>query len=120
MAGAPTKYNKARHDEIVKSLEAGMSRTTAAELVGINRGTLETWREVNPAFNSAVIKAIAKAKARATVTITKAVQAGDVSAAFRYLALQEKDEWGETQKHEHSGPDGGAITLVINRPGETK
>lgn len=95
MAGAPTKYNKARHAEIVKSLEAGMSRTTAAELAGIDRGTLEDWRVVHPAFNRDVVRAIAKAKARATVTITKAINLGDVSAAFRYLALQERDEWQE-------------------------
>lgn len=120
--GAPPKYNKARHAEIVKSLEAGMSRTTAAELAGIHRTTLETWREVYPTFNDDVTKAIAKAKARATVTIIKAIQNGDAHSAFRYLALQERSEWQETSKHEHTGEDGGPIpvTLIINRPGETK
>lgn len=100
--GAPPKYNRARHEQIVEALKAGMSRTTAAELAGINRGTLEVWRDTYPAFSNDVTNAIATAKARASATITRAIQKGDVNAAFRYLALQERDEWQERQKHEHA------------------
>jgi transposase-like protein len=96
-AGRPTTYGKGRHEAICKSLEVGMSRTTAAELIGINRSTLETWREKYPAFNHDVTQAMAKAKARATVTITTAIRAGDVNAAFRYLSLQEREEWREVK-----------------------
>ena len=93
--GAPTKYSKAVHAAICKNLEAGMSRTTAAELAGISRATLENWRDDKLSFFHDTQEAIAKAKARATVTITKAIREGDVSAAFRYLALQERSEWAE-------------------------
>lgn len=93
--GRPTKYSRAIHEAICRNLEAGMSRTTAAELAGINRLTLERWRDDNVAFCNDTQEAMAKAKARATVTITKAIRDGDVGAAFRYLALQERSEWAE-------------------------
>ncbi len=111
--GAPTKYSKEIHAAICKNLEAGMSRTTAAELADIDRGTLEDWREKYPAFSRDVRKAIAKSKGRATVTITKAIQSGDVAAAFRYLALQERDEWQEGHRLEHTGANGGPLTIIF-------
>lgn len=94
-AGRPPKYCAEIHKAIIANLEIGCSRTTAAELAGINRMTLETWRTKYPAFNSDVTEAIARAKRRATMTITTAIQKGDVQAAFRYLALQERAEWQE-------------------------
>jgi CRP-like cAMP-binding protein len=93
--GRPPKYCAEIHKAIIANLEIGCSRTTAAELARINRMTLETWRTKYPAFNSDVTEAIARAKRRATVTITTAIQKGDVQAAFRYLALQERAEWQE-------------------------
>lgn len=100
--GRPSTYNKAKHEDICRNLTAGMSRTTAAELAGIDRSTLEAWRDKYPAFSRDVTEAIAKAKRRASFTIAKAIDNGDVNAAFRYLALQERDEWQERQKHEHA------------------
>lgn len=111
----PTKYNKARHAEIVRGLTAGMSRTTAAELTGIDRGTLEEWRDRYPAFSRDVREAMAKAKGQASFTIAKAIRAGDVSAAFRYLALQERGEWQERHINEHTGEDGGPLQVTITR-----
>ena len=103
--GRPTKYSRAIHAAIVTNLEAGMSRTTAAELAGIARQTLNDWAGMPPdwqgkypTFSHDVRTAIARAKARATVTITKAIREGDVQAAFRYLALQEREEWGERKQ----------------------
>jgi len=103
--GRPPKYGPEIHKQICDSLALGMSRTTAAELAGIDRGTLNEWAGMPPewdgkypAFSNDVRLAIAKAKRRATVTITNAIQKGDVAAAFRYLALQERHEWQETKQ----------------------
>lgn len=113
--GAPSKYNKARHAEIVRSLEAGLSRTTAAELAGIDRSTLEAWRDKYPTFSHDVRQAMAKAKARASVTVTQAIKSGDVNAAFRYLSYQEPDEWTAPERHEISGKDGAPLTIVFRQ-----
>lgn len=94
-AGRPTTYSDERHEAICKSLEAGMSRTTAAELIGINRSTLESWREKYPAFNHDVRMAMAKAKRRASLVIARSIAEGDVASAWRYLAMQEREEWRE-------------------------
>jgi hypothetical protein len=114
--GRPPKYGDAIHEAIVQRLLEGKSRTTAAELSGIDRGTLEDWRDRYPAFNRDVTVAIAKAKGRASNTIAKAIQSGDVNAAFRYLAYQEPHEWSEPpQKHEISGPDGQPLAVIFER-----
>lgn len=33
----------------------------------------------------------------------RAILNGDVTAAFRYLTYQERDEWSDAVRHEHSG-----------------
>ncbi len=108
----PTKYGPGIHQDIVTSLEAGMSRTTASELAGIDRVTLNVWMARYPALSRDVQAAIAKAKARATVTITKAIQAGDVQASFRYLSLMEAAEWRETTSVNISGDLTTSITIT--------
>jgi hypothetical protein len=97
-AGRPPKYCEAIHTSICQALELGMSRTTAAEINGINRDTLLQWTIKYPSFSGDVQLAEAKAKRRATLTITTAIQKGDVAAAFRYLALKEREEWRESKE----------------------
>lgn len=109
--GRPPKYTKTIHAAIVKSLEAGASRTTAAELAGIHRNTLADWCETYPAFSSDVTKAIAQAKAKASITVANAIQNGDVNAAFRYLSYQEPEEWSAPERHEITGDNGGPLVI---------
>lgn len=96
--GRPPKYGPDIHTSICQGLELGMSRTTAAEINGIDRSTLLEWTLKYPAFSRDVVGAEAKAKRRATLTITTAIQKGDVAAAFRYLALKEREEWRESKE----------------------
>lgn len=103
--GRPPKYGADIHTAICQALELGMSRTTAAEINGIDRVTLYQWTIKYPTFSNDVVLAEAKAKRRATLTITTAIQKGDVNAAFRYLALKEREEWRENRELtvKHSG-----------------
>lgn len=94
-AGRPPKYGPEIHAAICQNLEMGCSKTTAAELNGITRQTIWEWDEKYAPFSYDMRTAIAKAKRRATVTITTAISQGDTNAAFRYLALMERDEWRE-------------------------
>jgi hypothetical protein len=94
----PPKYNAARHKAICDDLRLGCSRTTAAELAGINRHTLTDWCERYPTFSADVDAAIASCKSTASRTIRQAILKGDVQSAFRYLALQERDEWQERKQ----------------------
>lgn len=119
-SGRPTKYSKEMHQKIVEYLEAGMSRTTAAELAGIARQTLAEWAGippdwdgVYPNFSYDVRNAIAKAKSRASATIANAIKDGDVNAAFRYLSYQEPDEWSAPERHEVTGTGGAPLTILI-------
>lgn len=112
--GAPTKYGDAMHKCICDELLLGSSRTTAAEYCGIDRGTLAEWVASKPAFSRDVTRAIASVKRTASVTVRKAIQAGDVATALKYLSYQERDEWSDPPtKHEISGPDGEALTIRV-------
>ncbi|MCC6315991.1 MAG: hypothetical protein IT337_18480 [Thermomicrobiales bacterium] len=95
--GRPPKYNADVHKAIVDNLRMGCSRTTAAELAGINRITLTDWCAKYPTFSGDVEEAIASCKRTASATIRQAILKGDVQSAFRYLALQERSEWTETK-----------------------
>lgn len=102
--GRPSLYTRARHRAIIADLENGASRTTAAELNGITLGTLTEWagsppewKGSKPEFSRDVREAIAKCKRQAQHTIKAAMLTGDVNAAFRYLAYQEKNEWADTK-----------------------
>ena len=96
--GRPPKYGPELHKAIVDNLTLGCSRTTAAELAGIDRGTLEDWRERYPAFHRDVTHAIASCKRSAAATIRQSFLKGDTQSAFRYLALQERGEWADTER----------------------
>ena len=106
--GRPPKYSPDVCAAIVNNLKMGCSRTTAAELAGIDRGTLRDWCRKYPAFSREVTEAIAGCKRTASATIRQAILNGDVQSAFRYLALQERDEWAHTEQVDvrHSGEIG--------------
>lgn len=114
-AGRPPIYGPEIHQAICVSLAQGLSRTTAAELAGIDRATLTVWAGSPPewngkylAFSRDVRTSIAKAKARATATILKSINNGDVASAWRYMAMQEREEWRE-QPNDINVNHGGAI-----------
>jgi hypothetical protein len=91
----PPKYNADVHKAIIESLRIGCSRTTAAELAGINRETLSAWCVRYPTFSGDVQEAIASCKRTAAATIRQSILKGDTQSAFRYLALQERHEWAD-------------------------
>jgi hypothetical protein len=94
----PPKYGPELHKGIVDNLRIGCSRTTAAELAGIDRHTLNAWCARYLPFRADVQAAIASCKRTASATIRTAILGGDTNAAFRYLGLQEREEWREIKE----------------------
>lgn len=94
----PPKYNATIHKEICDNLRLGCSRTTAAELAGIDRVTLQRWCESNVTFCRDVQEAIAAVKRSASMTIRQSFVKGDVQSAFRYLSYQERQEWSDADR----------------------
>lgn len=118
--GRPPKYNAEVHAAIVANLRLGCSRTTAAELAGIDRGTFADWCERYPAFHHDVVKSIAECKRTAATTIRQAIlKKNDVQSAFRYLAIQERSEWTETQNVSHEGGMTIRVEYVNGHPSDS-
>jgi len=120
-----------RSSKIVNAVKAGNYLETAAQYGGITAAGLHKWlkrgrdereriengEEANEnesryvEFVEAVENARAEAEVRAVALIQQAGQAGTWQASAWYLERSYPARWGRREKVEHSGPDGGPITL---------
>ncbi len=105
MAGAPTKYTKARINAILRAVRLGQPLTRAAQVAGIDRETLRVWRAEIPAFSAMVDEAIAQGEAYVLGRLHKAQADGNVTAMLGWLERRFPDDWsrGERLKQEVSG-----------------
>jgi hypothetical protein len=83
----------------------GLTFAQIAVLIGKNERTLENNADCMKAAQDGRVEVLAKIAHNVT---TKAM-AGDLGACYFYLKTQGR--WRETDRHEHTGPDGGAIQL---------
>ena len=103
--------------EIIERVEElagqGLPKYQIAHLIGIS---YETFNEKAKEFSD-FSDAIERGKAQGIETMTNALfhkaQTGD-TAAIKYYLNNRSDDWSETQKHVHSGPNDGPIE-TINR-----
>lgn len=115
----PTKLTEDVQDRILAALRAGNYMETAARYAGIDESTLHRWiargndtdDEPYHQFCKAVEKARAEAEVRNVHLIQGAAQGGTWQAAAWFLERSFPGRWGRRDKVEHSGPDGGPITL---------
>jgi transposase len=117
--GRPTKLTEDAQERIISALKAGNYMDTAAQYAGVDESTLHRWiargKEEDSGlyyeFRKAVEKARAEAEARNVHLIQTAAQGGTWQAAAWFLERSHPGKWGRREKVEHSGPDGGPITL---------
>jgi hypothetical protein len=115
--GRPTKLTRAMLADLVRVLEAGNTRETAAAFVGIPRETFHAWlkrgverpRSIYAEFHHAVGKALATAKVRNVLLIQNAARE-DWRAAAWTLEHMFPLEYA-IQRLEVSGPGGDAIAV---------
>jgi transposase len=120
----PTKLNPEISHRIVNLVRAGNYRETAAAAAGINPKTLRNWLhrgskggKSNAAyaqFSADLDTAEAEAELRDNKRINDAAEKDWRAAAWR-LARKNPDRWGDRQRFEHTGADGGPIQT--NTPG---
>jgi hypothetical protein len=114
----PTKLNSTITHKIVNLVRAGNYRETAAAAAGISPKTLRNWLhrgakagKANAAyaqFSADLDVAEAEAEARDNKKISDAPEKDWRAAAWR-LARKNPDRWGDKQRLEHTGADGGPI-----------
>lgn len=113
MAGRPTEYTPEIHQAICADVSDGASFEAACKKQGIDDSTGYRWLKKYAAFRDDYTRAQGNKQVIAGRCVLSAIQKGDVNAAFRYLAIVDPENWAEKQRHEMSGPDGNALTILL-------
>jgi hypothetical protein len=93
--------------EQVEKLAAMLPMAKIADFFGIHENTLREKFTTDPRVSVAYTRGRAKVEASMARSVIVAGTNGDLAAAQFYLRTQAG--WSDKQKHEVSGPDGGAI-----------
>lgn len=112
-AGRRTKRTATVEKKIVAALKAGNTRANAARLAGISYPTLKRWCQLSEPFRAALDLAEAEAEGAYVADIKRMAKGGNFQAASFWLKTRRHDDWREpAERHEHTGKDGGPITLT--------
>jgi hypothetical protein len=111
--GRPTKYDPSFCDLIIDEMGKGYSLDAASVRIGVNASSLYLWQQQHPDFS----KAIEEGRRRALQWWEdRALNVADGKPGNQQmisLALRNRSRaangWVDTQKLEHSGPDGSPI-----------
>lgn len=114
-------------ERICSALRAGNYQETAVRYAGVSESVYYKWLKMGRdamdkedrtplearcvEFVDAVEKARADAEVRNVHHIQQAAQGGTWQASAWFLERSFPARWGRREKVEHSGPDGGPITL---------
>lgn len=110
--GRPSKFSPAYCNEVVDCGARGLSLTAFAGEIGVCRDTISEWMKTHEEFSVACKKAQAKRTLYLERTmLDDGISGPQVTARIFALKNAAPDEWRD--KHEVSGPNGGAIPLVI-------
>lgn len=109
--GRPSKYSPAYCNEIIELMGQGLSLTAAAAEIGIHRDTVYDWEKEIPEFSDAIKLARGKRTLKLERDLLSAPDGPTVTSRIFALKNAAPDEWRD--KQEVSGPNGGAIPLVI-------
>lgn len=122
-AGRPSKYSSAYCNEVIEFLAQGHSVTAFAGEIGVARSTVFKWAEEYPEFSDALKIGQAKATKFWEAILAKVAMegGGNATAAIFGLKNRASDDWSDKVINEHTGRDGGAISVekierVVVRP----
>jgi hypothetical protein len=91
----------------------GLSLTAFAGKIGVDRSTIDNWREQFPEFFLACRKGMtARACYLETGLLERDMPGPAINARRFALVNAAPEEWREKQSVEHSGPNGGPVDMV--------
>lgn len=113
--GRPTKYEPRFCEMLLEDMAKGYSMTAFAGLIGVSRDTLTAWAAEHPEFSLAVTRGKAlRLRDWETVALDMRRNGGGPGGAtITVFGLKNMggEEWSDTQRHELTGKDGGAIEI---------
>jgi hypothetical protein len=111
--GRPTKFKSGYCQRIVNFMARGLTATAFAGSLGISRDSVYEWAREHRDFSDALKVARARQveywEKRLLVAGKKK---GDATPVIFALKNACPDEWRDTQRLEHSGPNGGSIRIA--------
>lgn len=124
------------HEMLVRLIAAkGMTDAEFELIYGLGSGTLKGWRKAYPGFDKALSEGRTAADSQVlfalfknavgfcyeeqqavggrepTVLSVKRFKPGETTAQKHWLGNRLRTEWPQVERHEHSGPNGGAIGI---------
>lgn len=112
-AGRPAKTLTDKQRGEIETLAAFLSIEQLADYFGIGRTTFYALAEKDPEILEHYKRGKSKAIAHIAQGLIQKARAGDTTSAIFFLKTQGR--WSETQKLEHSGPDGSPLFARIER-----
>lgn len=111
--GRPAKTLTEKQRGEIETLAAFLSIEQLADYFGIGRTTFFALMERDPEVSELYKRGKSKAIAHVAQGLIQKARAGDTTSAIFFLKTQGR--WSETQKLEHSGPDGSPLFARIER-----
>lgn len=112
--GRPTEYREEFCQTVVRLGREGKSKAYMAAELGCSRQTLDNWTATYPEFLDAMTRAVALSQAWWEDAGQNGMTADKFNGSVwsRSMAARFPDDWRETNRQEHSGPNGGAIPFA--------
>ena len=112
-AGRPTDYDPAHCDRVVAMGIEGKSRAQMAAALDICYATWQNWEKAHPEFLAATTRARIHAQAYWEGRAHAGMENREFNASLwsKSMAARFPDDYSDRQKHEHSGPNGGALQV---------
>ncbi len=98
-------------EKLLAATRDGATLKDASAYAGVSVDSLARYREKDMALRDAFQRAEGTAAVGYTRVLKAAADAGDWRPALEWLKRRRPDEWGDKQKIETSGPDGGRIEM---------
>lgn len=110
-AGRPSEYDPAFCAKVVDLGRKGKSKVVMAAEIGVTRTTFDNWSKAHPEFLEAITYAMLLSQAWWENTGQDNLRADKFNASVwsRSMAARFPEDWRETSKHQHAGPNDGPI-----------
>lgn len=117
--GRPTKYEPKMCDVVIKCGKEGMSKCEMALELDIAYDTFDRWQNQNKQFSEAVKEAMRHSQAwwerNGRMATFGGIDGFNATSYIFNMKNRFRDDWNDTVKNEHSGPEGGPIVQKIER-----
>lgn len=111
--GRPTKYDPKFCQQVIDTMNEGLSLSAFAGDISVSRSTINEWMGVHPEFSEAV--RVGKMKRTAALERGMLAAGSGPAVTARMFALKNADpeEWRDKREHEHSGPGGASLPAIM-------